>query len=69
MKKTKYVAIDLSKTIKEYRKKTGWIAIDENNDIVVWAKNFSEIMDLIGDNDLVAFPLSNDYSGLVTKLG
>lgn len=58
--------IDLTKTIKPY--KSGWIAVDKKQKVVVWAESFNKIMKKIKKaKDIFLMPASDNYSGFITR--
>lgn len=64
--------VDLSKILKPY--KSGWVAIDKNNNkVVAHAEEFETITDKIDklakkNKDILLVPASENYFGFITNL-
>ena len=58
-------AVNLVKALRPY--KTGWVAIDEKQEVVVHAKDFKTISEKVNNQEnIVLIPASENYFGFVT---
>ena len=58
-------AIDLTKPLAKY--KSGWVAINSNNEIIEHAKTLKSIVEKVkGKEKISLLPASQNYFGLVT---
>lgn len=58
--------IDLTKSLKSYT--SGWVALDEKNNVVAQAKSFRDISEKVKDkkSEVILMPASDNYFGFIT---